>query len=93
MYKIDYRKADGRKEAYCLVKRYLTFTILDDLHLAYHLDSLDRKRQLCLRCQDFAVDFAFGEDAVQLEVAQHGLGMEVEKKVIQEMMMNIAELI
>ncbi len=93
MYKIDYRKADGRKEAYCLVKRYLTFETLDDLQLAYHLDCLDRKRQLCLRCQDLEVEFSFGEDAVKLEVAHHGLGTDVEKNLLQEMMLNIAGLV
>jgi hypothetical protein len=91
--KIEYRKADDRKEAYCLVKRYLKFDCLEQQNLAYHLDCLDRKRMLCLRCQDLVIDFSFSTDALSLEVVQHGPDGELEKKLLQEITLNVRALI
>ena len=93
MNKIDYRKAEDRKEAYCLVKRYLKFDCLEQQHLAYHLDCLDRKRMLCLRCQDLVIDFSFSTDALHLEVVHHGLGEQLERALLQEITLNVRSLI
>ena len=91
--RIEYRKAEDRKEAYCLVKRYLRFDCLDQQNLPYHLDCLDRKRLLSLRCQELVIDFSFSLDALTLEVVQHGLGEDLEKGLLQEITQNVRSLI
>jgi len=91
--KLDYKKVEGRKEAYSLVKKNLKPTDWEEFGIKAQVDCQDRRREITAKGTGFTLFIHFADEMAELDLDLSLLLRPFKKRILAVIEKRLRELL